>query len=151
MKKYIDVYSASSVIGFSKEDLLQVAEMYTQAEKSNFDRVNDSVQYKVESCHSSVTDLKRQIDLYDKFLASVAELARTKWTEFNLEIMAIGFGFMLTSIVIHFLVIKRLENLQQASHIFDGSSRMSLNAIFASLFVAIRACSVLSNSYICKF
>lgn len=148
VKKYIDVYSASSVIGFSKEDLLQVAEMYTQAEKSNFDRVNDSVQYKVESCHSSVTDLKRQIDLYDKFLASVAELARTKWTEFNLEIMAIGFGFMLTSIVIHFLVIKRLENLQQASHIFDGSSRMSLNAIFASLFVAIRACSVLSNSYI---
>ncbi|WOG90976.1 hypothetical protein DCAR_0310223 [Daucus carota subsp. sativus] len=148
VKKYIDVYSASSVIGFSKEDLLQVTEMYTQAEKSNFNRVNDSVQYKVESCHSSVTDLKRQIDLYDKFLASVAELARTKWTEFNLEIMAIGFGFMLISIAIHFLVIKRLENLQQASSVSNGSCRMSLNAIFAYLFVAIRACSVLSNSYI---
>lgn len=150
MKKYIDVYSASSVIGFSKDDLLQVAEMYAQAEESNSNRANDSVHYGLESCHSSVHDIKRQIDLYDKFLARVAELARTKWTEFNLDIMAIGFSFMLASIVIQFLVIKKLGNLQQASYISDGSSRISSSAVFTYLVVAIRACSVLSNSYICK-
>lgn len=143
VKKYIDVYSASSVIGFSKEDMLHVAEMYAQAEKSRSHAVKDN-----KICNTSLTALKRQIDLYTNFLATVAGLARTKWTEFNLEIMAIGFGIMLTSIFIHFLVIKRLEKLQEVSYPSNGNSMISFGMVFAYFVVAIRAFSVLSNSYI---
>lgn len=142
VKKYIDVYSASSVIGFSNEDLLHVEHMYAQA-MENCSHISKS-----GSCDTSLTDLKNQIDSYINFLASVAELARTKWTEFNLEIMGLGLGIMLTSIFIHFLVIKRVDKLYGVSFSPHGNSGISFKLIFACTVVAIRACSLLSNSFI---
>ena len=134
MKRYIDVYTASSVIGFSTDDLKHVEEMYAQA-------VNWS-----NSFHdgASFDALKKQIDLYSNFLASVAELARTKFTEFNLRMMGFGFGILVISIFIHLLLIKRTD------HIYSGTSAVSFGLIFSSTIVAARACSFLSNSYICK-
>nr|GEW32341.1 GPI ethanolamine phosphate transferase 3 [Tanacetum cinerariifolium] len=132
VKRYIDVYTASSVIGFATDDLKHVEEMYAQA-------VNWS-----NSLHdgASFDALKKQIDLYSNFLASVAELARTKFTEFNLRMMGVGFGILVISIFIHLLLIKR------ADHIYSGTSAVSFGLIFSCTIVAARACSFLSNSYI---
>ncbi|MFS8024057.1 putative alkaline-phosphatase-like, core domain superfamily [Helianthus anomalus] len=77
VKKYIDVYTDSSVIGFSINDLKHVQEMYSQAVNWSTNSLHDDV--------SSFDALKKQIDLYSDFLASVAELSRTKFTEFDLR------------------------------------------------------------------
>lgn len=138
VKRYIDVYTASSVIGFSIDDLKHVEEMYAQA--MNW---SDSLQDM-----ASFAALKKQIDLYSNFLASVAELARTKFTEFNLKMMGIGFGILLTSILIHLLVIKRVDSIYIANFPFHKTSTFSFGLIVSCTIVAARACSFLSNSYI---
>ncbi|KAI8565927.1 hypothetical protein RHMOL_Rhmol03G0298800 [Rhododendron molle] len=148
VKRYIDVYSASSVIGFSNEDLLHLSAMYAQAMDNWSKIVTNLVSEKSESCHVSLPDLKRQIDAYLSFLASVAELARSKWTQFNLEIMGIGFGVMLISLLVHVLCIRWLNKLcgvYVRSHVESG---ISYGLMLSCLIVAIRACSFLSNSYI---
>ncbi|CAK9165920.1 unnamed protein product [Ilex paraguariensis] len=148
VKKYIDVYSASSVIGFSIEDLLHVSDVYAQAQENWSHTVKDVVLCKTESCHPSLAALQRQIDAYLNFLASVAELARSKWTEFNLKTMGIGFCMMLSSIIIQFLMMKRVDQLCAFYFPSQGNSMISFGTIFAHIAVLIRACSVLSNSYI---
>lgn len=135
VKRYIDIYSSSSLIGFSSEDLSHIAAMYGEAERTFMH---------TESEHSHPSDLlKRQIDVFSNFLASVAELARSKWTEFNLKLMGIGFTLMIFSVLIHVLAIKRVNKL---SGVTLGSG-----LVIASFIVVIRACSLLSNSYICTF
>ncbi|KAK2977330.1 hypothetical protein RJ640_004073 [Escallonia rubra] len=148
VKKYIDVYSASSVIGFSNEDLLHVAKLYAQAEENWLHTLNDLAQCKSGSSYASLGSLKRQIVLYSDFLASVAELARTKWTEFNLKRMGIGFGIMLASMFFHLLAILRVDKLCMVSFTSLSSSRISFGLIFSCIIVAIRAVSFLSNSFI---
>ncbi|KAK8589694.1 hypothetical protein V6N12_024085 [Hibiscus sabdariffa] len=83
VKRYIDVYSASSVIGFSSEDLFHISDLYAKAKDS---RLNLSFN-KNESSNTSLPFLKKQIVAYFEFLSYVAELARSKWTEFNLKMM----------------------------------------------------------------
>ncbi|KAF3942601.1 hypothetical protein CMV_030756, partial [Castanea mollissima] len=146
VKRYIDVYSASSVIGFSHEDLLQIADIYAQAEE-NWSHTKKSLLDKNECC-DSLPVLKRQIDLYVNFLTSVAELARSKWTEFNLNMMGIGFGIMLVSLLVHFLAIKRVNKQYGASFTSHGDSGISFGLICACFVVIIRASSFLSNSFI---
>lgn len=148
MKRYVDVYSASSVIGFSHEDLLQIADIYSQAEE-NWSHTKKSLLDKNECC-DSLPILKRQIDLYVNFLTSVAELARSKWTEFNLNMMGIGFGIMLISLLVHFLSIKRVSKQYGASFTSRGDSGISFGLVCACFVVIIRASSFLSNSFICK-
>ncbi|KAK9050932.1 hypothetical protein SSX86_027557 [Deinandra increscens subsp. villosa] len=139
VKKYVDAYTESSVIGFSIDDLKHVQEMYSQA-----------VNWSTNSLHddgSSFNALKKQIDLYSNFLTSVAELSRTKFTEFDLRKMGIGFGILLTSIILHLLVIKRVDEM----YIVDSPSRIktvSFGLVVSCFIVAARACSFLSNSYI---
>nr|XP_043614047.1 GPI ethanolamine phosphate transferase 3 [Erigeron canadensis] len=137
VKKYIDVYTASSLIGFSIEDLKHVEEIYAEA-------VNWSAS--LQNLTSSAA-LKKQIDLYSNFLAIVAELARTKFTEFNLRMMGIGFGILLTSISIPLLVIKKVNDayIDFPSH---ETSNLSFGLFVSCTIVAARACSFLSNSYI---
>ncbi|KAK3005826.1 hypothetical protein RJ639_016244 [Escallonia herrerae] len=148
VKKYIDVYSASSVIGFSNEDLLHVAKLYAQAEENWLHTLNDLAQCKSGSCYASLGSLKRQIVLYSDFFASVAELARTKWTEFDLKRMGIGFGIMLASMFFHLLAILWVDKQCMVSFTSHSSSRISFGLIFSSIIVAIRAVSFLSNSFI---
>lgn len=138
VKKYIDVYTASSLVGFSSDDLKHVEEIYSQA-------LNWS-----SSCTTSFDALNKQIDLYSYFLARVAELARSKFTEFNLKMMGIGFGILLTSIFIHLLVIKRVDEIYKADIPSPEISMVSFGLIVSCILVAARACSFLSNSYICK-
>lgn len=150
VKRYVDVYSTSSVIGFSSEDLLHVAEMYTQAEDNWSHTVKKMLLNKDESCHTLLPALKWQIDAYHNFLASVAELARSKWTEFNLKMMGIGFCIMVASLFVHLLAIKRVNELHMISFPSPAVSGISIGFIFALFVVMIRAFSFLSNSYILK-
>lgn len=150
MKRYIDVYSASSLIGFSYEDLLQIANIYAQAEENWSHSTKRLLLHKNESSDSLLPALKTQIDLFVNFQTMVAELARSKWTEFNLKMMGIGFGIMLVSLLIHFFSIKRVARQHGASFTSCGDSGISFGLIVACFVVVIRASSFLSNSYICK-
>ncbi|KAL4573203.1 hypothetical protein LXL04_020002 [Taraxacum kok-saghyz] len=136
VKRYIDVYTASSVIGFSIDDLKHVQDMYDQALNCSDLFLHD------------VASLKNQIHLYSNFLASVAELARTKFTEFNLGMMGIGFGILLMSIFGHLLVIVRVDGMYKDVFAPNGTSGVSFGLIVSCVVVAARACSFLSNSYI---
>lgn len=148
MKRYIDVYSASSVIGFSNEDLLHVEDLYAQAAENWLSM--KSLLMHSSDCNAILPAIKKQIDLYSNFLASIAELARSKWTEFDLQMMAIGFSILIISLFVHFLFIMRMKKHYSIS--FASSiSGISLWLFLAIFTVAVRACSFLSNSYICKF
>lgn len=151
MKRYLDVYSDSSVIGFSSEDLLHITDLYAQAVEKWSYTTKKLLFYNNDSCNSILPGLKRQIDLYANFLANVAELARSKWTEFNLKMMGIGFSIMLVSVFIHILAIKRVKKQYGISFSSSGDSKTSFGLLFSCFIVLIRACSLLSNSYICKF
>lgn len=151
MKRYIDVYSASSVIGFSSEDLQQISNLYDQAEQSWANTTKNLLLCRNESCHSLLPGLTRQIDSYFSFLSNVSELAHSKWTEFNLNLMGIGLGTMLMSLFLIFRAIQWVHAPYKSLLLSPEDSGISFEFIFAFFVVAIRACSFLSNSYICKF
>ncbi|KAI3993314.1 hypothetical protein MKX01_010057 [Papaver californicum] len=152
VKRYIDAYSAASVIGFSLEDLRHIADMYDQAQNNwshgseNFSLCGNEIPN--ESCDASLTILQGQIDAFTNFLASVAELARSKWTEFDLKMMGVGLGIFVLSLFVHIVAIRRSDKLCQISFPSNGDCHISLRGISAIFLVAIRACSFLSNSYI---
>lgn len=146
VKRYIDVYSALSVIGFFSEDLFHISDLYAEAEE-NWSYTRNLLLCKNESCNSSLPDLKRQIVVYFDFLSYVAELARSKWTEFNIMMMGTGLGIMLLSSYCHFLAIKKLNKSNGVSLPSSRDSRISFG-LMASFIAVLRACSLLSNSYI---
>ncbi|KAH0991617.1 hypothetical protein GBA52_003100, partial [Prunus armeniaca] len=148
VKRYTDIYSASSIIGFSNEDLLHIASMYAKAEEKWMHTTQKLLLHKKESHNELLPALRRQIDLYSEFLASVAELACSKWTEFNLKMMGTGLGIMLISLLIHFLAIKNVKEQYGFSFTSSGDSGISFGLIFSCFMVVIRACSFLSNSFI---
>ncbi|OVA16598.1 Type I phosphodiesterase/nucleotide pyrophosphatase/phosphate transferase [Macleaya cordata] len=152
VKRYIDVYSASSVIGFPSEDLRHVADIYDEAQNNWSHRAKNlslcGNEVPNESCDTSLTILQGKIDAFSSFLASVAELARSKWTEFDLTMMGLGLGVFLLSLFIHIVAIRRADKLCQISDPSIGDSGISLRFISTLFVVAIRACSFLSNSYI---
>lgn len=150
MKRYIDIYSASSTIGFSSEDISRIAAMYEKAERT-LTQIKDGASCTRKSNDLSPSALKSQINLYFNFLTSVAELARSKWTEFNLPMMFVGLGMMLVSLFVHGLVINWLSKASGVSFGPCGNSDISLGLVFASFIVLIRMWSLFSNSYIRKF
>uniref|UniRef100_A0A7N0ZXE6 GPI ethanolamine phosphate transferase 3 n=1 Tax=Kalanchoe fedtschenkoi TaxID=63787 RepID=A0A7N0ZXE6_KALFE len=143
VKKYVDVYSAASVDGFSSEDMIHITDEYAQAQQNWSQTVKILQSHDNKNCHTSLPALKGQIDAYSRFLDGVAELARSKWTEFNVKMMGAGLGAMFISLVFHFLSIKRVMDFSPC-----GASKISLGSVFAFSTVLIRGCSFLSNSYI---
>ncbi|XP_077218141.1 alkaline-phosphatase-like family protein isoform X2 [Tasmannia lanceolata] len=152
VKKYIDLYSASSVIGFPKEDLLHVADIYAQAQANWPNRLKNlslfESEFSNESCDSSLSVLLGQINDYSNFLARVAELARSKWTEFDLKLMVLGLGILLVSLFVHLWSIRSVNKLFMVYDASIGNPGISLRFMSALFMVAIRASSFLSNSYI---
>ncbi|CAE6105878.1 unnamed protein product [Arabidopsis arenosa] len=144
VKRYIDVYSNSSVVGFSSDDMSRISDLYSAAEQnwSNsvkhilMDRNGDEGSTDISAL------LKEQIAAYLNFFSSVVELARSKWTEFNLNLMITGFGILVISLILQFLAVFHGEK----SHVVG--SWLSTGAAFTLFIVTIRACSFLSNSYI---
>ncbi|KAL9240737.1 hypothetical protein vseg_014922 [Gypsophila vaccaria] len=147
VKRYIDVYSASSVIGFPSEDLLHVADIYSQAQENWLHVVNASSPCMDRSCEESSSALKRQIDLYLHFLDSVIGLARSKWTEFNLRLMVVGLCIIFCSLPMQVISLKKLGNVRE-SFLSVQCPWGSIGLVFATFVTVMRACSVLSNSYI---
>ncbi|XP_027164375.1 GPI ethanolamine phosphate transferase 3-like isoform X2 [Coffea eugenioides] len=148
VKRYMDVYSASSTIGFSQKDLLHVSELYTRAQEMWSQNIKSSLLCNTKSCNTLSSAIMNQIDAYSDFLATVAGLARSKWTEFNIRIMSIGLCLMVASLFTHVYAIKRLDNLFGLYFTHHGNSGISFMAVFAYTIVLIRASSFLSNSYI---
>ncbi|CAB4294462.1 unnamed protein product [Prunus armeniaca] len=124
--------------------------MYAKAEEKWSHTTQKLLLHKKESHNELLPALRRQIDLYSEFLASVAELARSKWTEFNLKMMGTGLGIMLISLLIHFLAIKKVKEQYGFFFYFIWRFWDFLRLIFSCFMVVIRACSFLSNSFICK-
>ncbi|KAK6116828.1 hypothetical protein DH2020_049458 [Rehmannia glutinosa] len=147
VKKYIDVYSSLSLIGFSEKDLLHVSELYSEAQEL-WSIVSKNFSDKSQMGFASFPLLKRQLDAYSAFLESVAALARSSWTEFNLKMMGIGFCIMLSSLCLHVFLIRRLDNLCGLHSSLPDYSRKLFGLSFACIIVMIRALSFLSNSFI---
>lgn len=145
MKRYIDVYSSLSLIGFSEKDLLHVSELYSEAQELWSTTSRNISQGTTESYL-----VKRQLDAYSMFLESVAALARSNWTEFNLKMMGIGFCIMLSSIYLHVFLIRRLDKLCGLRSILSDYFNNFFGANLASIVILMRAWSFLSNSFIRK-
>ncbi|KAM0948388.1 putative Type I phosphodiesterase/nucleotide pyrophosphatase/phosphate transferase [Dioscorea sansibarensis] len=137
VKRYIDMYSSTAVIGLPSEDLHHLRELYTQAQ-TNLQN----------SSTCSVSTLQRQIDAYFDYLGSVAELARSAWTEFNLILMFAGLCLMILSIFIQIFTILRINNLLELNFLVSGLTSSPFRLASALALVVIRAASFLSNSYI---
>lgn len=151
MKRYIDVYSASSAVGFSYDDLSQIASTYSEAEKQWLHATKKLLLDRKNGSDSIVPTVKRQIDAYFNFLATVAELARLKWTEFDLRLMITGIVAMFVSIIFQVHAIIRVNKQHGVFMPLSGGSGIFSISTFAYVLLAIRACSFFSNSYICKF
>ncbi|XP_052134647.1 uncharacterized protein LOC127753216 [Oryza glaberrima] len=156
VKRYIDRYSATSVIGFRAEDLNHVADLYSKAQ-ANWSSVlrstcplETSSQDELKECANkecTSSALRLQIDAYSDFLESFAKLARSAWTEFDLWLMGIGLSVMILSVSTQACMLVKL-NINQISEKERASSSFIPKNFFAFALVAIRAASFLSNSYI---
>ncbi|KAL5231786.1 hypothetical protein ABZP36_030562 [Zizania latifolia] len=157
VKRYIDLYSATSVIGFRAEYLDHVADLYSRAQ-ANWSSVLRSTcpseagtQDELKECASkecTSSALRSQLDAYSKFLESFAKLARSSWTEFDLWLMGIGLSFMVLSVSTQASILVKLNTNSQISDKERASSSSFPKFLFAFTLVAIRAASFLSNSYI---
>jgi phosphatidylinositol glycan class O len=92
-----------------------------------------------------------QIDAYSSFLESFAKLARSAWTEFDLWLMGIGLLLMILSVISQAYTLVKLNAACQTSDQESAGARVIPKLYIAFTLVAIRAASLLSNSYICEF
>uniref|UniRef100_A0A1D1YWQ8 GPI ethanolamine phosphate transferase 3 n=1 Tax=Anthurium amnicola TaxID=1678845 RepID=A0A1D1YWQ8_9ARAE len=152
VKRYIDLYSSTSIIGFSSEDLHHIDEIYTQAQAnwSNYMKMMHSSELNVnlDDSLATLSFFYEQVNAYSIFLKNVAELARSKWTEFDLKMMGVGFGLFLISLLFHVFSIRRVNQLCQMHYQSAANSGISFKLMIVVFLVAIRATSFLSNSYI---
>jgi GPI ethanolamine phosphate transferase 3 subunit O len=150
VKRYIDAYSASSAVGFSHDDLSQIASVYAQAENHWLYSTKKLLLDKDNTSDALVPALKWQIDAYFKFLTTVAELARSKWTEFDLNMMGTGIGIMLISLIFQVFAILRATKQHGVNLSSSGNYSIITSSTFTLFLLGIRSFSLLSNSYICK-
>lgn len=151
MKRYVDAYSASSAVGFSYDDYSRIASAYAQAENHWSHSTKQLLLDRSNGSSSTlVPALDRQINAYFNFLTTVAELARSKWTEFDLNLMVTGIGIMLISLIFQVLAILRANKQHTVTSSSSRNSWITSATTFAFFLLGIHACSFLSNSYICK-
>uniref|UniRef100_A0A8R7UCK1 GPI ethanolamine phosphate transferase 3 n=1 Tax=Triticum urartu TaxID=4572 RepID=A0A8R7UCK1_TRIUA len=152
VKRYIDQYSGSSIIGFSAEYLHHVEELYSKAQANWSEVLKSTCPSETakgeEFKESASSSLQLQIDAYSSFLESFAKLARSAWTEFDLWLMGTGLLLMILSVITQAYILVRLNALCQPSAQECASSRIIPKLSFAFTLVTIRAASLLSNSYI---
>ncbi|TXG69863.1 hypothetical protein EZV62_004798 [Acer yangbiense] len=134
MQNYCNVLCINSWQLFDLSDSLLADYFFLTAEEIGSCSFKNSLLYN-ESSNSPLPALRRQIDAYFNFLLSVAELARSKWTEFNLQMMAVGLGIIFFSLLIHFLAIKRISNPYRISLFPFGDSEA---IIFLLLITILR-------------
>ncbi|XP_051185287.1 uncharacterized protein [Lolium perenne] len=152
VKRYIDQYSSSSIIGFSAEYLHHVADLYSKAQANWSDALKSTCQLEIargeEFKESASSVLQLQIDAYSSFLESFANLARSAWTEFDLWLMGTGLLLMILSVIAQGYTLVKLNSVCQPSDQKNAGVRVIPKLSLAFTLVAIRAASLLSNSYI---
>ncbi|XP_031488266.1 uncharacterized protein LOC116256161 isoform X1 [Nymphaea colorata] len=110
VKRYIDQYSASSILRFPSEDLIRLAESYSEAQSNWSHILHNECPLKVDPLGQNcdyVNILLGQINAYSKFLGDVAELARSKWTQFDIKLMSAGLCVLLASLLVQLFSIER--------------------------------------------
>ncbi|CAO2193128.1 unnamed protein product [Urochloa humidicola] len=151
VKRYIDQYSATSVIGFPSEDLQHITNLYSRAQTNWSDSLRTTSSSETgsqEKLEGKGPVLSQQIDAYTDFLQTFAKLARSAWTEFDLWSMGIGLLLMILSVIIQACTLVKLNTICQPSDQKSAGSSIIPKLSFAFALVAIRAASFLSNSYI---
>ncbi|CAO2161963.1 unnamed protein product [Urochloa humidicola] len=151
VKRYIDQYSATSVIGFPSEDLQHITNLYSRAQtnwSASLRTTCSSEMGSQEKLEGKGPVLPQQIDAYTDFLQTFAKLARSAWTEFDLWSMGIGLLLMILSVTIQACMLVKLNTICQSSDQNSACSSIIPKLSFAFALVAIRAASFLSNSYI---
>uniref|UniRef100_A0A1J3DXK4 GPI ethanolamine phosphate transferase 3 n=1 Tax=Noccaea caerulescens TaxID=107243 RepID=A0A1J3DXK4_NOCCA len=123
--------------------MLRISDLYAAAEQNWSKSVKHILTDSNGDDDSTYTsDLKEQISAYLSFFSSVVELARSKWTEFNLNLMITGFGILVISLILQSLATFHGDKP------YAVDSGLSTGAALTLFIVLIRACSFLSNSYI---
>ncbi|KAK7291765.1 hypothetical protein RIF29_07161 [Crotalaria pallida] len=148
VKRYLDAYSASSAVGFSHDDISRIASAYAQAENYWSHSTIELLLDRNNGSDTLMPVLKRQINAYFNFLSTVAELARSKWTEFDLNLMGTGTGIMVISLIFQLHAILRANKQHGLTSSSPRGSWITPGTTFALFLLGIRACSFLSNSYI---
>lgn len=151
VKRYIDQYSATSVIGFPSEDLQHMMDLYSRAQKNRSASLTTTCSSETgsqEKLEGKSSVLQQQIEAYTDFLQSFAKLARFAWTEFDLWSMGAGLLLMILSVIIQACTLVNLNTACQPKDQKNASSSIISKLFFAFALVAIRAASFLSNSYI---
>ncbi|CAL4950728.1 unnamed protein product [Urochloa decumbens] len=151
VKRYIDQYSSTSVIGFPSEDLQHITNLYSRAQtnwSASLRTTCSSETGSQQKLEEKDPVLLQQIDAYTVFLQTFAKLARSAWTEFDLWSMCIGLLLMILSVIIQACMLVKLNTICQPSDQKKASSSIIPKLSFAFALVAIRAASFLSNSYI---
>ncbi|CAL4964450.1 unnamed protein product [Urochloa decumbens] len=151
VKRYIDQYSATSVIGFPSEDLQHITNLYSRAQtnwSASLRTTCSSEMGSQEKLEGKGPVLRQQVDAYTDFLQTFAKLARSAWTEFDLWSMGIGLVLMILSVIIQACMLVKFNTICQSSDQKSASSSIIPKLAFAFALVAIRAASFLSNSYI---
>ncbi|KAL2611789.1 hypothetical protein R1flu_023481 [Riccia fluitans] len=117
VKRYFEAYSAVAISGFPKQDLERLETLYSTAHDLN-------VTHSCSTCQlSSISDVELiptmtrrmidesqvQVEAYRAYLSAAASLARSQWTQFGIEWMAVGLSLLFASIAIRAVALHRLS------------------------------------------
>ncbi|XP_024356410.1 uncharacterized protein [Physcomitrium patens] len=126
VKRYLDTYSTSSIRGFPTSDLAYVQSLYEKAlvnihslymdhiQMGTNDSVSDRSKFKEISDETTI-NLLDSIQDNMGYLLAAANLARTQWTQFEDEWMAIGLFLLIISMVVQGVALKRALSLSVGS------------------------------------
>ncbi|CAN1345017.1 GPI ethanolamine phosphate transferase 3 [Linum perenne] len=150
VKRYIDVYSASSIIGFSSEDLVHISNKYAQLEENWSRAIKKLFSLQIESIPSFLPQITKQISTYLDFLSNVSELARSKWTEFNMKMMGVGLGTMLLSLFMISLAIRSINKINMLASL--GKNGISnFNPLAVTQWNLLAVCLFFATGHWCAF
>lgn len=97
---------------FPSEDLLRLAESYSEAHSNWSNILHNDCPLKIDPLSQNcdyINILLGQISAYSKFLGEVAELARSKWTQFDIKLMSVGLCILLASLLVQIFSIENTK------------------------------------------
>ena len=122
VKRNLDAYTASSIRGFPSADLAHVQSLYEKAQMISHSLHNDSATGLMDSIQGNLV-----------YLLAAANLARTQWTQFEDDWMAIGITLLITSMVIHAVALSRAMGVTHtvlSSEDEDSEGQIRLHELF---------------------
>lgn len=133
IKRYLDAYTASSTRGFPTVNLAYVQSLYEKTQATSPSLHTDTPQIKTdlsESDFESVTRLTSSIQEKLVYLLAAADLARSQWTQFEDEWMAIGLILLITSMVIYAVALSRALRFTHEVFFNEGEGSKMENELY---------------------